>query len=378
MAELLFFCLFMLLYVYFGYPLLASLLAKIWRHEVRQGGITPRVSILIAAYNEESFIAETVKNKLALDYPADRLEVIVISDGSADNTDARVTAIADERVRLLRQEPRAGKTAAVNLGVSRAKGEIIVFADANSIFRRDALRLLVRNFADPEVGYVTGKMIYVDAQGTTSGDGCGAYMRYENWLRRQETGFGSVIGVDGGIDAVRWSLYRDMRADQLPDFVLPLTVVEQGYRVVFEPEAILHEQSLESPADEYRMRVRVVLRALWALRDMRQLLAPWRNPLFAWQLWSHKVLRYLCFLFLAGAWLANVTLWNAGPLYRILFIAQNFAYCGALICHFSRREGRSRLLRFAYYFLLVNVAAAHAFGKFLLGRRQALWTPRKG
>lgn len=378
MAELLFFCLFMLLYVYFGYPLLASLLAKIWRHEVRQGGITPRVSILIAAYNEESFIAETVKNKLALDYPADRLEVIVISDGSADNTDARVTAIADERVRLLRQEPRAGKTAAVNLGVSRAKGEIIVFADANSIFRRDALRLLVRNFADPEVGYVTGKMIYVDAQGTTSGDGCGAYMRYENWLRRQETGFGSVIGVDGGIDAVRWSLYRDMRADQLPDFVLPLIVVEQGYRVVFEPEAILHEQSLESPGDEYRMRVRVALRAFWALRDMRQLLAPWRNPLFAWQLWSHKVLRYLCFLFLAGAWLANGTLWNAGPLYRILFIAQNFAYCGALFCHFSRREGRSRLLRFAYYFLLVNVAAAHAFGKFLLGRRQALWTPRKG
>ncbi len=174
----------------------------------------------------------------------------------------------------------------------------------------------MRNFADPEVGYVTGRMVYVDRQGTIIGDGCSAFMRYENRLRRYETALGSVVGVDGGIDAVRKSLYRFMRADQLPDFVLPLMVVEQGYRVVYEPEAVLQEPSLQNPADEYRMRVRVSLRALWALKDMRQLLTLRLNPLFAWQLWSHKVLRYLSFLFLIGAYLANGALWDAGAGYR--------------------------------------------------------------
>ncbi|MFA5515339.1 MAG: glycosyltransferase family 2 protein [Desulfuromonadales bacterium] len=377
-AVILIFSVGMVLYIYAGYPLAAAVLARVRARKVRQADLAPTVSILIAAYNEEEVIAATVLNKLSLDYPGARLEVIVVSDGSNDGTDAAVKAIADPRLRLLRQYPRAGKTAALNAAVQLARGEILVFSDANSLFRPDALGKLVRNFADPQVGYVTGKMVYVDARGTIAGDGCGAYMRYENWLRRQESAFGSVIGVDGGIDAVRRALYRPMRPDQLPDFVLPLAVVDQGYRVVYEPEALLHEASLENPRDEYRMRVRVSLRALWALKDMRHLLAPWRDPVFAWQLWSHKVLRYLSFLFLGGAFLANAALWNAGAPYRLLFSVQILAYAGAALFHCVRGAGQSRPLRFLYYFLLVNAAAAHAFGKFLLGRKQVLWTPRKG
>ncbi len=173
--------------------------------------------------------------------------MIVISDASDDGTDEIVGRVASEhpgRVRLLRQEPREGKTAALNLAVPQARGEIVVFADANSIYGPDALRRLARNFADPAVGYVTGKMVYVNPDGSLVGDGCSAYMKLENWLRAQETRIGSVVGVDGGVDAVRRRLYRPMRADQLPDFVLPLAVVEQGARVVYEPDALLTEHAL--------------------------------------------------------------------------------------------------------------------------------------
>lgn len=379
MKLLFFFSLLMLAYIYAGYPLAAALLARRRPRPVRKGVFEPRVTILIAAYNEEKVIGATLANKLALDYPPDKLEILVVSDESTDQTDAIVASFAHRGVRLIRQEPRAGKTAALNRAVVAAKGEILVFSDANSQYAPHALRYLVENFADPQVGYVTGKMVYTNSDGTMTGDGCSAYMRYENRLREAETAIGSVVGVDGGIDAVRRELYRPMNPDQLPDFVLPLRVVEQGYRVVYEPKALLWEAALQDVSDEYRMRVRVSLRAFWALRDMRQLLA-WKNdPLFCWQLWSHKVLRYLAFLFLAGTFFGNLAVWSAGPGYRIFFILQFAAYLGVAICGGLERVGvRYRPFGFVHYFVLVNLAAAQAFGKFLLGRKQVVWTPRKG
>jgi len=380
MTELLFFiaisCVF---YVYAGYPLLALLLGAISNRRVASADNEPFISILIAAYNEADAIEATVRNKLALDYPQDRLEVIVISDGSSDRTDTIVRAIADPRLRLIRQEPRAGKTSALNLAVPQAKGEIIVFSDANSIYAPETIRLLAAAFVDPAVGYVTGRMIYADPDGTPIGAGCSAYMRYENMLRDIETRLGSVVGVDGGIDAVRTALYRPMNADQLPDFVLPLKVVEQGYRVVFEPRALLWENSLKAAADEYKMRVRVSLRAFWALYDMRVLLLPWGSPLFAWQLWSHKVMRYLCFIPLGIAFGTNALLFGTNLFFSSFFLIQAAAYLAALIAPLVERSGISNsLLSFARYFLLLNVASAHAFCKFLTGKKQVLWTPRKG
>jgi len=339
----------------------------------------PMVTIVIAAYNEEESIGATIENKLALDYSREKLEVLVISDGSIDRTDAIVGSFAARNVRLLRQEPRAGKTSALNLAIPQATGEIIVFSDANSIYAPEALTKLVANFTDTEVGYVTGKMIYANPDGTSIGEGCSAYMNYENWLRETETHLGSVIGVDGGIDAMRKVIFRPMNPDQLPDFVQPLKVVEQGYRVIYEPEALLWESTLKEAVDEYRMRVRVSLRAFWALFDMRKLLLPWHDPLFAWQLWSHKVLRYICFVFLIAAYASNALLLSDGFLYRTLFVLQNGGYIIAFIAPFLERNGmKSRPLTFARYFLLLNLAAAHAFGKFVLGKKQVMWTPRKG
>ena len=380
MIEVVFYISFFLVfYVYAGYPLAALVLSRLYPRPVRKGTIEPPVTVIIAAYNEKDAIDATIENKLTLEYPPEKLEILVISDGSTDGTDEIVRSFSDRKVSLLRQEPRAGKTSALNMAIPRARGEIVVFSDANSIYAPDALLKLVANFADPEVGYVTGKMIYANPDGTLIGEGCSAYMKYENALRDIESCLGSVVGVDGGIDAIRRSLYRQMNSDQLPDFVQPLKVIEQGYRVVYEPEAILWEQALKDADDEYRMRVRVSLRAFWALFDMRKLLSPLQNPVFAWQLWSHKMMRYLCFVFLIVAYVNNLFLLNAGVFYRMMFALQNCGYLIAIVAPFLERNGnRSKIVTFARYFFLLNMAAAHAFGKFILGKKQVMWTPRKG
>jgi len=369
-------CVALLAYVYAGYPLLCALIAVVRRRRYRAAPHTPRVSILISAYNEAAHIAATVHNKLESDYPAERCEVIVVSDGSDDGTDETVAAIAaaEERVRFLRQEPRAGKTAALNLAAARACGEILVFSDANSLYAPNALRKLIEPFADGEVGYATGRMLYRAPGGSLTGENCSTYMRYENLLRRLESAIGSVVGVAGGIDAVRAELYTPMRADQQPDFVLPLSVVERGKRVVFVPEAKLFEESLATPAEEFRMRTRVALRAWHALRDKAGLLNPLRYGLFSWQLLSHKWLRYLAPLFQLGAFASNAALVGSGPVWNALFSLQVIFYL--LAAAGWRGCPLPAPLSFPYYLCLLNAAAAVALVRFLRGTQQATWTPR--
>jgi cellulose synthase/poly-beta-1,6-N-acetylglucosamine synthase-like glycosyltransferase len=376
-AEFLFWaCLIVGIYPYVLYPVFARILATVLGKKIVRGTPNARISILISAYNEAQHIEATVLNKLAQDYTGE-LEVLVASDGSTDGTDEIVTRLAkaDPRVRLIRQEPRQGKTAALNRLVELASGEILVFSDANSLYATDTVRQLLENFADPSVGYVTGKMVYVNSDGSMIGDGCSAYMRYENWLRAVETSLGSIVGVDGGVDSVRRHLYRRMNADQLPDFVLPLAVVEQGKRVVYDERAVLKEDTLSDGGAEFRMRVRVALRALWALRDERKLLFGAAGTLFAWQLWSHKLLRYMSFLPLAAACLLNLWLALAEQRYELLLVAQCLFWVAALL-------GRAGLswapIRFSLYFLLLNVASALAFSRFLRGERIVTWQPRLG
>ncbi|MFO7653433.1 MAG: glycosyltransferase family 2 protein [Candidatus Krumholzibacteriia bacterium] len=423
MTALFWTCVALLIYIYVGYPLMCAGLAAVMRRWPAQGPATtfrtprrapaarrvpvpaaaagnemavapdagrgdvdadasapPRVTVLIAAYNESERIAATVENKLSQDYPRDRLEIIVVSDGSSDGTDEIVAGYAAEGVRLIRQEPRAGKTSALNLAQQQVTGDVIAFSDANSVWARDALRHLVAPLADLAIGYVTGRMVYRAADGSLTGEGCSAYMRYENRLRWWETGIGSVVGVDGGIDVVRRGLYAPMRPDQLPDFVLPLSVRERGYRVVYAPGALLYEDVLTAARDEWRMRVRVALRAWWALKDKARLLNPLRYGLYAWQLLSHKVLRYLAGLFQAGALMANalVVLTGGGVFWSLLLMAQVTFY-GLALASAVRRPGAGELPRalgFPYYLCLLNAAALVALGRFLRGEKKVVWRPR--
>ncbi len=369
-----------LAYVYVGYPLICRILGGLLRRDAGVGDIVPSVTVVIAARNEAAHIVETVRNKLVQDYPADRLEVIVVSDASTDGTDALVAEIAAGegagRVRLLRQETRAGKTAALGLAAPEAKGEILVFSDANSLFGPGTVRSLVAPFADSRVGYVSGRMVYRAADGSLTGRGCSTYMAYENWLRSAETRVGSVVGVDGGVDAVRADLFEPMLPDQQPDFVLPLAVVARNLRVVYAADALVYEDALQHGGDEFRMRVRVILRAWHGLRDMAGLLDPRRSGIFAWQLFSHKWLRYLAPLFLVSALAANAVLAFAAPVWRITLGVQIALYVLAGLGFLTRGRRLAGPLGLPYYFCIVNAAALTALFRFLRGERQAIWSPR--
>lgn len=384
MAEVIFWISFaVVVYTYAGYPIAVFCIGRIKDRRLEKSPMyRPRITILTAAYNEVASIGKTIENKLRQNYPQDKLDLIVISDESTDGTDAIVERYAQQtngRVKLIRQSPRQGKTAALNMAVSSAAGDILVFSDANSIYESDTISCLVENFHDAAVGYVTGKMVYTNGDGKGVGDGCSAYMKYENFLRAQETKVGSIVGVDGGVDAMRKNLFRPMRADQLPDFILPLSVVEQGYRVVYEARAIVREESLNTAADEYRMRVRVSLRALWALFDMRHLLGIGADGWFAWQLLSHKVLRYTVFIFIGAAYLSSAYLAFGSAFYLSVFLSENILLLASFAGYWQDRNGgATKIFYLPYYFALINIAAAMAFVKFLKREKQTVWKPRTG
>ena len=373
------------LYIYLGYPLLLKALPKLTVPPANENASTlsdadlPRVTVLIPAFNESSVIEATIRNKLEQNYPGEHLQIIVISDESEDGTDDLVLALAqqDLRISLIRQSPRQGKTSGLNLAMPHATGDIVVFSDANSHYHADAIRNLVQCFTDPNVGYATGKMVYVNSEGSIVGDGCSAYMKYENHMRALETQISSVVGVDGGIDAIRKELYQPMNADQLPDFVLPLKVVTQGKRVVYCETALLNEESLSSSQTEFRMRVRVSLRAYWAMLDMKHLFNPFTYGIFSLQLTSHKLLRYLAFVPLLATFISNGFITGNSSFYSFTFLIQILFYGAAIFV--SLNEGtKNRWLGLAHYFCLINIASAMAFIKFIKGEKIVLWKPRAG
>lgn len=367
-------------YIYVGYPLLLKFLPQLPKNNsTNPFEDLPKVTVLIPAFNEEKHIQHTINNKLASNYPANKLQIIVISDESEDKTDELVKALADNdaRISLLRQSPRQGKTAGLNLAMPHATGEIIIFSDANSHYHPDAIRHLVETFQDPDIGYVTGKMVYVNEDGSMVGDGCSAYMKYENHMRKLETKTGSVVGVDGGIDAIRKELYQPMNPDQLPDFVLPLKVVTQGKRVAYCEKALLNEESLSSSQSEFRMRVRVSLRAYWAMWDMKHLFNPFKYRWFSLQITSHKLLRYLAFIPLFIAFISNGLITGEGLFYKITFVAQIAFYTAAAFVALNDGS-KSRILGLIHYFCLINIASAMAFIKFLNREKIILWKPRVG
>lgn len=384
--------LFILFYIYFGYPLLCMFIAKFKglcarltfakKRAYSVDSSLPMVSILIPAFNEESVIEDTILNKLNSRYPNDKLEVIVVSDESEDNTDAIVERLSIDSavpIKLIRQTPRQGKTSGLNKAIDHCNGSIIVFSDANSIYDENAIHRLVEKFNDPAVGYVTGLMMYKTSKDGTS-LGCSAYMRYENFLRKYESIISSVVGVDGGIDAIRRDLFTRLNPDQLPDFVQPLSVVKQGYKVAFAQDAILIEEALDDPAKEYRMRVRVSLRAFWGLWDMKSLFNPFRYGFFSVQLFSHKLLRYLAFIPQLLLFLSNVFLVQVHSLFIFILIGQVLFYALALWGFRRTRLLKTlpMLLYIPYYFCLLNYTSLGAFVLFIRGKKIVMWKPREG
>jgi biofilm PGA synthesis N-glycosyltransferase PgaC len=359
-------------YTYIGYPLLIALLARVIRRPVRSAPITPSVSLVIPAYNEANVIAHKLENSLALDYPPAELEIVVISDGSTDGTNQIVRRFAHQGVRLLFEPPRRGKIAALNRAVPLTRGDIIVFTDANAMLAPGALRYLVRNFADARVACVGGEK-RVGENRSTSARGESAYWRYESYLKRCDSAVGSAMGVAGELFAVRRERYTAVEQDSLiEDFVLSLRLVEAGWRVLFEPQAVAWEQSSPSLSAEWQRRTRIAAGGFQSIVRLTGML----NPLLglpAFQYFSHRVLRWLAPFFLIAAFAANVLLWSH-PLYRWTLVAQVVFYLLALAGYALVRLGLYwRPLQMAFYFCFTNLAALIGFYRYVTRSQPVTW-----
>jgi cellulose synthase/poly-beta-1,6-N-acetylglucosamine synthase-like glycosyltransferase len=363
-----------IVYIYAGYPLLLGLLSAIGvRRPVKKSDAEPPVTLIISAFNEAEVIAEKIRNSLAIHYPRERLEVIVVSDASDDGTDAIVEQFAGDGVRLLRMNDRGGKTLGLNAAVRAARGEILVFSDANAMYEREALRVMVRNFSDPDVGAVVGESTYADAQGGAQQNES-LYWKYETGIKRLETQIGSTVGGDGAIYAIRRALYRDMRADALSDFVNPMQIVMGGHRCIYEPEARSIEDAAEGFDKEFRRKVRIVNRAWRALWSVKPLLNPLRYGLFSLQIVSHKLLRWLAPAFLAAFFIVSAALAPRALLYQVAFGLQALFYLCAALGHLLRgRASLPRIVSIPYYFCLVNLASALGIIDAYRGKTYATW-----
>src|SRR5215813_8279818 len=366
----------MMAFIYAGYPALMFVISLILKRPVRRDDITPRVSVIIAAYNEERDIAAKLQNTLALDYPRDRMEIIVASDCSTDRTDEIVRGFSAQGVILYRQPERFGKTVAQNRAVEISSGEILVFSDATTMYEPDAIRKIVRDFADPEVGCVAGQLIYVDASSSAVGKGCRSYWGYEKFLKRCESEVGTLVGVSGCMYAVRRICHARLANDMIDDFVIATEIHLQGLRTVYEPEAIAVEDTNRRVKDEFRMRVRVIKQTLSALRRYRHALNPFRHKMFAFQMIAHKVLRYAIPIPLIAALVASGWGGSSVDWLRFAFLGQLALY-GAAIVGFTGERLKIRLgpLAIPYYFVLVNAASLVAFLKALYGETYVVWEP---
>jgi cellulose synthase/poly-beta-1,6-N-acetylglucosamine synthase-like glycosyltransferase len=379
LAVLLWTSLGLVAYVYLGYPLLIWLLARCFgRRELPPAATEPcpTVSLLICALNEESCIAERVLNGLDQDYPADRLQVVVASDGSTDRTAEIVREIALKfpgRVVLHDFSKRRGKATALNTVIPMLETELVVLSDANTCFDRHTVRNLARWFERPDIVAVCGQLLLRDPATGRNVDS--VYWRYENFLKNCEAAVGALLGANGAVYALRRHEYVPIPADSIiDDFLIPLQMkLQTGGRLVYDAEAVAVEETPPEIADEFRRRVRIGAGGFQSLCRLWPLLLP-SAGMTALAFLSHKVLRWVTPLFLVVALLANALLLGQQPVYRLLFALQVAFYTAAAIGHFVPGHSTApRLLRLTTLFTSMNVALAFGFGRWLRGTQRPTW-----
>lgn len=379
-AEILFWCLLAtIVYTYFVFPMLIGARAMLFPKPITSRPITPSVSVIVIAHNEEQSIGEKIENMLALDYPEHDLQIIVGSDGSTDRTCEIARNYSNRGVQFL-DLPRAGKAHALNAAVAAATGDILVFSDANSMFARDAIRQLVIPFGDDRVGGVAGDQRYrKQSDGGSTEDGERAYWNLDRLMKRWESQAGHVISATGAIYAIRRDLFQPVPDGVTDDFITSTRIILQGRRLVFAEEAAAYEPVASSRGVEFGRKVRVMTRGLRGVMMVRALLNPFQFGFYSLQLFSHKVLRRLMVVPLILLFFLSGLLATQSTTYSIAFAVQVLFYFSAVIGLAVRPliRGPLKIIVIPAYFCMVNAAALVALLNTLRGHRIDRWEPKR-
>lgn len=370
-------CIGLIVYSYLVYPVFLALLAKL-SPEKKSPKVEdipesqwPTVSLVIAAYREESVIVERLNNALEIDYPNDKIEIIIGVDGNEDATGKLVEGFQDARIRLMQFPERRGKASVLNDCIAAARGDIILFSDANTFWDRDAAKLLVRHFEQEQVGGVCGRLILTDAATGKNVDGI--YWRYENRLKEWEGKLGALLGANGAIYAIRKKLYQPIPPQTIvDDFVIGMRIHQAGYQLLYEKQALAREETAPTISDELHRRIRIGAGAFQSLTWLWRLLLP-RRPLVSWAFWSHKVLRWFCPAFMVVALASNFLLAQK-PLYQTLLALQGIFYALAVLGSFSILPGKfGKIAQAGWMFVNMNVALALGFVRWLFKTQKGTW-----
>jgi len=364
-------------YSYFLYPLILKLIpSRSFQNPSRNRESTsPHISLIITVHNEEARIREKLENSLALDYPRDRLEIIVASDFSVDATDRIVGRYAEQGVLLVRADQRKGKEYAQLCAIRESSGEILVFSDVATTIPADALRALAAAFVDERVGAVSSEDRFISKDGRVAGEG--AYVKYEMWLRRLESGRAGLVGLSGSFFAALREVCSDWDIFSPSDFNTALNCAKQGLVAVSSAEVVGIYQDVKAPGLEYRRKVRTVIRGLTAIVRHPEVLNPFRMGLFAFQVWSHKLMRWAVPWFMMIFAVVTLLLQELGGLYTVALVAQVVFYSIAVLGWLSARARQISVVRIIYFFVQTNLAIAQAVSSFLIGKRMTVWTPSR-
>lgn len=364
-----------IMYAYFGYPALLYVISIFRSTPVKKGPFCPRVSFIITAYNEQARIREKLENTLALDYPAEKLEIIVASDSSTDETDEIVRSYAPNGVRLVRAPERRGKENAQKHAIDAASGEVLVFSDVATILKPDGIRNIVSSFNDPTVGCVSSEDRILAKNGETSGEG--AYVRYEMLLRRLESGVCTLVGLSGSFFAARKEVCEDWSIELPSDFNTLLSSVKKGLRGVTDPESLGYYKSIADESKEFKRKVRTVLRGIAVLMRNRGLLNPFAYGLFSVELFSHKLCRWGVPLFMLSALFSNLALAMESSNYRWALAVHLAFYLLALSGIAVKKLSQRTIFKIPAFFTLVNFAIAVAWFRYFTGKRVIKWDPSR-
>ena len=363
------------LYAYFGYPV-SLMVIKLIRPKVVKKDVIPfNVTLIITVHNEKNRIEEKLINTLSIEYPRDKIEIIVASDGSTDGTNDIVMNYKKYGIELLAIPNRRGKEYAQKEAVKIANGEILVFSDVATKLSLESLVKIVSNFADNNVGAVSGEDRLIRKENVASGESL--YLRYEMWLRRLESGVNSLVGMSGSFFAVRKEVCKDFSEDMQSDFRTVLNCIKMNLRAVTDSQSIGYYEDVSGKMHEFERKVRTVLRGLTVFFNNREFLNIVKYGLFSYQYFCHKLLRWLVPLFLLVAFLSNLILSVNSIIYLILLMCQLIFYSIGTIGFLKNKRGISIIEKVPTYFITVNLAITIAWYKYLVGERIVIWTPSR-